>query len=105
MPSARHVEVRVVSSGDPDDSGLATEQLERRLRALRVPTIGSVPRLWGRRTPESSAGEETLDDAFRPVVDWLVARRTELQPAPTPERAPHRPSPLRHVATRRYREL
>jgi hypothetical protein len=103
MAGARHVEVRVVSSGHPDDSGLADDQLERRLRSL--PMIGCIPQLWGRATREPAVDTDVLDRAFRPVVDWIVeCRRSRVRASASTPTTVGTPSLSRHLATRRYRE-
>jgi hypothetical protein len=103
MTSARHVEVRVVSSGHPDDSGLAYEQLERRLRSL--PMIGRIPQLWGRATRERAVDSDIVDRAFRPVVDWIVeCRRSRVRAPASTTTTAGTPSLSRHLATTRYRE-
>jgi len=68
--AASHVVVRAVISGHRNESGLSEPQLEQRIGTL--PTIGWLPRLWG-RTAGHRATEE-LDGAFRPLVDWIVSR-------------------------------
>lgn len=68
--SAGRVDVRVLLSGRPDESGLSSEQLEQRTATL--PVIGWIPPLWGRVTASTQLDE--LDDAFRLIVDWTVDR-------------------------------
>jgi hypothetical protein len=99
IPRARHVAVGVLTSGHPDDSGMSRTQLERRLGVL--PVIERIPRLWG-RTNDRSPTDEDLDDAFRPVVDWIVGRVRE-NVAPPP--AVRQPSVNNHVAASRYRDV
>src|SRR4029079_938748 len=98
-----HVEVRVASTGETADGGLAPEQLERRLAAL--PMIGATPQLWGRATPETIAENDDLDRAFRPIVDWIVeSRETRRGPGPSSATAVRTPMSMHHLATARYRE-
>lgn len=102
MSSARHVEVRVVSTGHPDD-GLAPDQLERRLASL--PMIGCTPQLWGRATNEPAAEHDDLDDAFRPIVDWIVEiRHSRREAATSSATAVRTPPSSHHLATARYQE-
>jgi hypothetical protein len=101
-PSAQHVDVHVVPIGDPAHNGLARRQLDERLAML--PTIGHVPRLGGGVAGRAAIGDTRLDDAFRPIIRWIVDRQAR----------PARPSVLRlvpdvdareaHVVNRRYRE-
>jgi hypothetical protein len=103
MVGAGHVEVRVASTGEPADGGLAHEQLERRLAAL--PMIGATPQLWGRVTHETVVENDDLDRAFRPIVDWIVASREARRgPAPSSATAVRTPMSIHHLATARYRE-
>ena len=98
IPRAKHVAVRVLTSGHPEDSGMSREQLTRRLGAL--PVIVRIPRLWGRISTHAPS-EEDLDDAFRPVVDWIVDRVRE-NDVPPPAL---RPASLNdHLAASRYRD-
>ena len=102
MAGARHVEVRVVSTGEPADGGLGHDQLERRLHAL--PMIGGTPQLWG-RPHEPTAENDDLDRAFRPIVEWIVERRqTRRRPVPSAASAVRTPPSSHHLATARYRE-
>ena len=98
IPRAKHLTIRVLTSGNPDESGMSHSQLERRLAAL--PVIERIPRLWG-RTNDRSPTDEDLDDAFRPVVDWIVERTRENPDSPPVLRPP---SLNRHVAASRYRD-
>ena len=100
-PSARTVDVKVLAVGDPDGSGLAHSQLESRLNAL--PTIARVPRLAGHASSEHRIAESGLDDAFRPLVRWIVER-----PRPAPDALAHgtatdAASMGHHVANELYR--
>lgn len=98
IPRSQQVGIRVVTSGHANDSGLSPLQLERRLRAL--PVIERIPRLWGRPSDRSPTDED-LDDAFRPVVDWIVERARFNVAAPPALR----PASLNnHVAASRYRD-
>jgi hypothetical protein len=102
MVGARHLEVRVVSTGQTDGGGLAAEQLERRLRSL--PMIGGTPQLWG-RAQEPSVENADLDRAFRPIVDWIIERRRARRgPPPSATTAVRTPPSSHHLATARYRE-
>ena len=102
MAGARHVEVRVASTGQPDD-GLAPDQLERRLGSL--PMVGGTPQLWGRATPESASDGDDLDRAFQPIVDWIIeCHRSRHHDAPAASAAVTTPSTGRHLAAHRYRE-
>ncbi len=73
MAYASHLDVGVVLTGHPDDSGLDPHQLVRRTRML--PVVGRVPRLWGRVTRAPAFGDQELDAAFEPVIDWIRALR------------------------------
>jgi len=98
IPRANHLAIRVLTSGHPDDSGLSRAQLERRLGVM--PVIVRIPRLWGRMS-NGSPTEENLDDAFRPVVDWIVEQVHEnVASAPTLPA----PSMNHHLAASRYRD-
>jgi hypothetical protein len=101
--AAHDVEVRVVSTGEPEGGELAQEQLERRLRSL--PMIGGTPQLWGRAAHEPVVGNDDLDQAFRPIVDWIVECRTSRhRAAPSSATAVRTPPSSHHLATARYRE-
>lgn len=102
IPVARHTPVRVLSSGDPGQSGLAPAQLARRLRGL--PTIATIPQLWGRVAHDCA--DRDLDAAFAPVVGWIVAcaRARAAGVPPDPCAAARAGSLGRHVAARHYRE-
>jgi hypothetical protein len=73
MPGARHVDIGVVTTGERENAGLDEKQLERRLRTL--PVVASVPQLWGRTTRRPACELDELTIAFRPLVDWVLARR------------------------------
>ena len=97
LPSAQHVDVRVLTIGQSMER-LAPEQLEARLALL--PTISHVPRLGARPGGVGDGDTKHLDDAFQPLVDWIVtgrAGRLRHTPAEPPPRE-------RHVANRLYRE-
>jgi hypothetical protein len=98
LPSAHHVDVRVLPIGDPDASELAHGQLEWRLAPL--PTIGHVPRLGGGVAKRATLNDEALDLAFRPVIDWIVEGRTRVPDTTEPDP----PWADQHVANRLYRE-
>jgi hypothetical protein len=103
MVGARELEVRVVSTGQPDGGGLGQEQLERRLRAL--PMIGGTPQLWGRAPHEPIVENDDLDRAFRPIVDWIVeCRAARRRPSPSAASAVRTPPSSHHLATTLYRE-
>ena len=98
-PSAHHVKVRVLPIGDPADCGLARRQLDRRLAVL--PTLAPIPRLGGGLGNRSATTEAELEDAFRPIVRWILDRQA--RPAPDPA-LQLRESGLGHVASRIYRD-
>ena len=101
MAGARHVDVRVVGSGEVDDGGLALDQLERRLRTL--PMISRIPQLWG-RGQHGSAVDDDLDAAFRPIVNWIVeSQRIRTSAASSAVTAAGPVSPNHHLATLLYR--
>jgi hypothetical protein len=105
LPSARHVDVRVLPIGDPNAGGLAHAQLDARLAAL--PTIGHVPRLGGGTVNTDTFDDRELDAAFEPIIRWILdARagdsRTTAFATRTPVEAMD--STERHVANRLYRE-
>ena len=79
LASARHVDVRVVISGHPHDSGLSPEQLERRSETL--PTIGWLPHLWGRKAGPTEAAH--LHNAFHPIVEWIIDHQHGNRPPST----------------------
>ncbi len=95
MPGAARVDVRVVASGGADDTGLAPDQLQRRLVGL--PMAGRIPRLWADPAKERAQTPEQLGRAFRTLVEMILehhdARRPE--PAPRPRRALGHPTPGR----------
>jgi hypothetical protein len=111
LPSARHVDVRVLPVGDPSAGGLAHEQLDSRLATL--PTIGHVPRLRGGANGDSF-DDRDLDAAFRPIIEWIVDEhttrprtadpRTNGTCTPRADTAPPTESTDRHVANRLYQE-
>ena len=102
MAGARHVDVRVVGSGETDDGGLALDQLERRLRAL--PMISRIPQLWGRAPHGSTVDHDDLDAAFRPIVDWIVETRRARTGADSSDITPAASASInRHLATLLYR--
>ena len=101
-PTAHHVKVRVLPIGDPDDCGLARKQLDRRLATL--PTIAGVPRLRGRIGNRSPITEGELDDAFRPIIRWIIDRQAGPGPEPARSAAPDTDPPELRVANRLYRE-
>jgi hypothetical protein len=70
-PSARPIKVRVVVSGHADESGLAQDQLERRLQPL--PVIARVPTLVEQRRARYPSDTD-LDRALDPLVEWIVER-------------------------------
>jgi hypothetical protein len=82
MPSARHAAVRVVTSGDPNKSGLAPEQLERRLRPLpviaNIPSISAVPR------DDTCDMDDRIALAFEPLVAAILELRDAREPDPSP---------------------
>ena len=80
-PSARHVDVRVVTSGDPNDSGLSVRQLERKLRAL--PVLAWLPRLVP-HAPPGAATDDGVSVAFEPMVRWILERHALLKPGRPP---------------------
>jgi hypothetical protein len=98
LPSARHVDVRVLPIGDPGASELAHGQLEWRLAPL--PTIGRVPRLGGGVAKRATLNDEQLDIAFRPIIRWIVEGETRAPNATASEPL----CPDQHVANRLYRE-
>jgi len=101
LVNARHVDVKVLAVGEPDDGGLAPAQLDSRL--ARLPTIGHVPRLAGRAAHEAATRGDQLDDVFQPFIRWICdgpSRRT----APRVDDAFLAPADARHVAHRHYRE-
>ena len=100
-PSAHHVKVRVLPIGDPADCGLARKQLDRRLAML--PTITSIPRLTGGLANRTTHSEAELDDAFRPVIRWILDRQA--RPVPDPALILRESDGgMGHVVNRLYRE-
>jgi hypothetical protein len=101
-PSAQHVDVHVLPIGDAAQRGLARRQIDERLALL--PTLGRIPRLGGGLADRGAVTEAELDDAFRPVIRWIIDRQAR----------PPRPASLRlvpdddtreaHIANRIYRE-
>ena len=81
MPAAKHVDVRVVANGRPEDSGLASEQLERRLAGL--PMAGRIPRLWADPPKEQPAASEELERAFHMLVEIVLEHLRVRQPEGT----------------------
>ena len=95
MPHAANVDVRVVASGRPEDSGLGLAQLQRRLVGL--PMTGRIPRLWADPPKSRTATVEDLDRAFRSLVEVVLEHHREREPEPTapPGRALNRRAPGR----------
>ena len=114
-PSAQHVDVHVVPIGDPAHSGLARRQLDERLAML--PTIGPVPKLGGGVAGRGGIGDARHDDAFRPIIRWIVdrqarparPRRSGSSPTSTARGARREPAlprdlrPLTHFTARKHR--
>ena len=98
IPRAAHIDVRVLTSGHPHESGLSRLQLERRLATL--PVIARIPRLWG-RTIDHPPPDDDLDLAFRPVIAWILAQTVNREPTPSQSQAA--PSTKNHLATSCYR--
>lgn len=98
IPRAKHLAIRVVTSGHAEDSRMSRAQLDRRLAAL--PVVGRIPQLWGRASDHSPTDDD-LDDAFQPVIDWIVERVRE-NVAASPALRP--PSLNSHIAASRYRD-
>jgi len=70
IPDARRIETRVLTTGYPDDSELSREQFERRAR--RLPTIGEIPQLWGRRAGTAPSDDDRLEHALGPLLQWII---------------------------------
>ena len=102
MAGARHVDVRVVTTGERENAGLDDKQLERRLRAL--PVIASLPQLWGRTTPQRTTEIDELTGAFRSLVDWVIAHRHATIPTSVPPDNPTAVSVLSRRAISRYEQ-
>ncbi len=100
-PSAHHVKVRVLPIGNPADCGLARRQLERRLAVL--PTLAPVPRLGGGAGNRSAITETEIDDAFRPIIRWIVDRQARPSPDPMLHLREAEPG-AEHFVNRLYRE-
>jgi hypothetical protein len=100
MPSARHAAVRVVTSGDPNKSGLAPEQLERRL--LPLPVVANIPSISAVRRDDTCDVEDRVAVAFEPLVTAILELRSALEADPSP--APRSVwTPARRLAVeRRY---
>jgi hypothetical protein len=101
LPSAQHVDVRVVPIGDPESSELAHGQIEWRLAPL--PTIGHVPRLGGGVAKRTGVNEEQLDLAFRPIIRWIIEGSTDTTTT-EPDWVETPAGAEEHVANRLYRE-
>jgi hypothetical protein len=93
-PAATHADVRVVTTGDEDESGLTRDQLRRKYGTL--PFLGGVPRL------DRPPATEEVDAAFAPIVSWVRAF-ADVAPGDAP--APGDERSQRHrVVARRYRD-
>lgn len=66
---AQHLDVRVAASGQPVPGELSVQQVDRRLG--RLPTIARLPRV------STEASLDDVEDAYRPVVDWIREFRRE----------------------------
>jgi hypothetical protein len=82
MPSARHATVRVVTSGDANQSGLAPEQLERKLSLL--PVVANIPSMSALPRDAASQVDDPLAAAFEPLVSAVLALRQAQEPDPKP---------------------
>lgn len=71
MPVARHVQVSVLATGSPAESGFAREQLERKLEQL--PLVG-----------DHTAGDRNIDT----LVDWIMRLRDARPVTPATVSAP-----------------
>ncbi|MGO9873612.1 MAG: hypothetical protein ACLPVY_07405 [Acidimicrobiia bacterium] len=101
-PTAQHVDVRVVAIGEPAGRGLARRQLETRLAAL--PTIGRVPRLGAGVANHDRIADPEHDDAFRPIIRWIIDRQARPARDPVRHLAAEHDGGDGHVANRLYRE-
>jgi len=101
-PTAQHVDVRVVAIGEPADRAFARRQLDERLAAL--PTIGRIPRLGGGVATQARVADPELDDAFRPLIRWIVDLQAGLARTPTLRRVPDVAGDDGHIVNQLYRE-
>ena len=76
--NARHMQIGVVTTGDPADGGLSADQIERKLATM--PVIGSLPQLGERAWHEPPVDHE-LDVVFEPIIRWILARRPAVRAA------------------------
>jgi hypothetical protein len=101
-PTAQHVDVRVVAIGEPTDRAFARRQLDERVAAL--PTIGRIPRLGGGVAAQNRVADPEFDDAFRPLMRWIVDLEAGLDRAPTLHLVPEVAGGDGHIVNRLYRE-
>jgi hypothetical protein len=78
-PSARHIAVRVVTTGTREDSGLAPEQIDRKLRALSVIAALSSR---AKHSPDAQVLDDDVDRALDRVASWIIGRADEAKDAP-----------------------